>query len=106
VVGSGANEHAAELFDMLAQNPTLFTRLRNAVRVRDRRWNLEFDNDVSVLLPEENARQAWKQLAAMQNEKKLLDKGLIAIDLRAADRMYVRLKSDAAASRRADGEKT
>ncbi|MEH6526704.1 MAG: FtsQ-type POTRA domain-containing protein [Sneathiella sp.] len=106
VVGSGANEHAAELFDMLAQNPALFTRLRNAVRVRDRRWNLEFDNDVSVLLPEENARQAWKQLAAMQDEKKLLDKGLIAIDLRAADRMYVRLKSDAAASRRADGEKT
>lgn len=106
VVGSGANEHAAELFDMLAQNPALFTRLRNAVRVRDRRWNLEFDNDVTVLLPEENAQQAWKQLAAMQDKKKLLDKGLVAIDLRAADRMYVRLKSDAAALRRADGKKT
>ncbi|USG60398.1 FtsQ-type POTRA domain-containing protein [Sneathiella marina] len=106
VVGSGANEHAAELFDMLAQNPTLFTRLRNAVRVRDRRWNLEFDNDVTVLLPEENALEAWKQLAAMQDKKKLLDKGLVAIDLRAADRVYVRLKSDAAALRRANGEKT
>ena len=106
VVGPGANEHAAELFDMLAQNPALFTRLHNAVRVRDRRWNLEFDNDVTVLLPEENALKAWKQLAAMQDEKKLLDKGLVAIDLRAADRMYVRLKSDAAALRRADGEKT
>jgi cell division protein FtsQ len=106
VVGPGANEHAAELFDMLAQNPTLFTRLRNAVRVRDRRWNLEFDNNVTVMLPEESALQAWRQLAAMQAEKKLLEKGLVAIDLRSADRTYVRLKPEAAALRRDDGEKT
>jgi cell division protein FtsQ len=106
VVGEGANIHAAELFDMLAQTPTLFTRVKNAIRIRDRRWNLEFDNKVTVLLPEDGATQAWMKLHAMQQEKKILNNDLMAIDLRSGDRMYVRLKPEAAALRRADGKET
>ncbi|MEX1037105.1 MAG: cell division protein FtsQ/DivIB [Sneathiella sp.] len=103
VVGPGANAHAAELFDMLAQTPELFTRLANAVRIRDRRWNLEFENGVTVLLPEKGALQAWKQLYQIQNEQKILDKDVVAIDLRASDRTYVRLKEDSAKLRRLAG---
>ncbi|MEX0583965.1 MAG: cell division protein FtsQ/DivIB, partial [Sneathiella sp.] len=103
VVGPGANAHAAELFDMLAQTPELFTRLANAVRIRDRRWNLEFENGVMVLLPEKGALQAWKQLYQIQNEQKILDKDVVAIDLRASDRTYVRLKEDSAKLRRLAG---
>jgi len=106
VVGPGANVHAAELFDMLAQTPSLFTRLENAVRIRDRRWNLEFENRVTVLLPENGARQAWKQLYQMQEEKKILNNGLVSVDLRGSDRMYVRLKPEAAKLRRTKGDKT
>ncbi|MDF2367774.1 FtsQ-type POTRA domain-containing protein [Sneathiella sp.] len=106
VVGVGANDHAAELFDMLAQTPELFTRLDSAVRIRDRRWNLEFKNDVLVLLPEKGASQAWKQLYQIQNEQKILDKDVVAIDLRGKDRMYVRLKDEAAKLRRLAGNDT
>lgn len=106
VVGSGANDHAAELFDMLAQTPELFTRLESAVRIRDRRWNLEFKNDVTVLLPEKGASHAWKQLYQIQVEQKILDKDVVAIDLRGKDRMYVRLKDEAAKLRRLAGNDT
>lgn len=106
VVGPGANGHAAELFDMLAQTPELFTRLESAVRVRDRRWNLQFKNDVTVLLPEKEASKAWKQLNQIQNEQKILDKDVIAIDMRGKDRMYVRLKEEAAKLRRLAGNDT
>jgi cell division protein FtsQ len=106
VVGDGANENAAELFDMLAQTPELFTRLESAVRIRDRRWNLEFKNEVMVLLPENGASQAWKQLYQIQNEQKILDKDVVAIDLRGKDRMYVRLKEEAAKLRRLAGNDT
>ncbi|MFC4272860.1 FtsQ-type POTRA domain-containing protein [Sneathiella chungangensis] len=106
VVGPNANEHAAELFDMLAQTPELFTRVQNAVRIRDRRWDLEFDNGVKVLLPEKGALQAWKQLNKLQDEQKILDKDVVAIDMRAEDRMYVRLNADAAKSRRVAGNDT
>ncbi|PHQ69809.1 MAG: hypothetical protein COB93_07080 [Sneathiella sp.] len=106
VVGDGANIHAAELFDMLSQTPTLFTQLQNAIRIRDRRWNLEFDNKVTVLLPENGAQKAWKQLYKMQEEKKILNGGLVSVDLRGNDRTYVRLKPKAAALRRTKGDKT
>lgn len=106
VVGDGANEDAAELFDMLAKTPTLFTRLHNAVRIRDRRWNLEFDNGVSVMLPEEGAKEAWQKLYQMQKTKKVLNKGVVAIDLRSNNKIYVRLKPDDALVRRRGGNET
>ncbi|TNE40845.1 MAG: FtsQ-type POTRA domain-containing protein [Alphaproteobacteria bacterium] len=106
VVGPGANVHAAELFDMLSQTPELFTRLQNAVRVRDRRWNLEFVNKVTVLLPEKGTLRAWKELNRVQQKRDILDKGIVAIDLRASDRMYVRLTPETAKLRRTEGNET
>ncbi|MBO6827697.1 MAG: FtsQ-type POTRA domain-containing protein [Sneathiella sp.] len=103
VVGDGANEKAAELFDMLANRSELFTRLQYAVRVRDRRWDLEFGNGVKVLLPEEGARAAWARLSELQQERKILSKGVLAIDMRAPDRLFVRLREgDAEFLRTAD----
>jgi len=106
VVGVRANQEAAELFDILAQSPTLFTRLHNAVRIRDRRWNLEFDNGVTVMMPEEGLRNAWTRLGEMHASQKILNKGILAIDLRSAQKTYVRLKSDDAEFRKVAGEKT
>lgn len=106
IVGAGANKDAAELFDMLAKTPALFTRLQNAIRVRDRRWNLEFDNGVTVMLPEIGRNEAWLDLYAMQKEKKVLNKGVMAIDLRSKDKIYVRLKPDDAEMRREHGKET
>tara|TARA_R100000005_G_C5003615_1_gene212061 strand:+ start:2351 stop:3400 length:1050 start_codon:yes stop_codon:yes gene_type:complete len=100
VVGPGANAHAAELFDMLVQTPELFARLESAVRIRDRRWNLEFDKNITVQLPEKGALEAWQALGRLQNEQRILDKDVVAIDLRARDRLYVRLGEGAANIRR------
>ncbi|WP_169568448.1 cell division protein FtsQ/DivIB [Sneathiella limimaris] len=100
VVGSGANEKAADLFDLLAKSPTLFTRLQNAVRIRDRRWTLQFSNGVKVMLPEEGSAQAWLKLEALQEKQQILNKGVLAIDLRNSDRMFVRLRKGDAEFRR------
>ena len=100
VVGPGANDKAAELFDLLSKSPALFTRLQNAVRVRDRRWNLEFSNGVQVMLPEEGSAHAWSKLEVLQANRKILNKGLVAIDLRNNDRMFVRLRPADAEFRR------
>ncbi|HUN50991.1 MAG TPA: FtsQ-type POTRA domain-containing protein, partial [Candidatus Sulfotelmatobacter sp.] len=100
VVGPGAADHAGELFDMLMAEPALFGRVRDAVRVRDRRWDIELDNGMTVRLPEQGADVAWRHLAIMDREQKLLDKALVSIDLRLPDRTVVRLTPEAAAARR------
>jgi cell division protein FtsQ len=106
VVGNGANIRAAELFDMLAKQPALFTRLEYAMRVRDRRWNLGFGNGVKVMLPEEGTNVAWLSLNEMQQKRKILNKGVVSIDLRSSDRMYVRLREGDAEFLRTAGNET
>jgi len=106
VVGEGANDRAAELVELLAQAPDLAPRVKAAVWVGARRWNIRLDNGVDVRLPEENGAAAWVELAEMERQHGLLDRDLIAIDLRQPDRLIVRLTPEAAARRRDPGNST
>ena len=63
MVGDDAAPHAAKLLDMLASEPESPPRVSAAVRVGERRWNLRIDNAIDVLLPENNAAEAWTRLA-------------------------------------------
>lgn len=106
VVGDGANGHAAELVEMLAQTPDLARRVKAAIWVGERRWNIRLDNGVDVRLPEENGAAAWEELASLQEQHGLIDRDLLAIDLRQPDRLIVRLTPEAAARRRDPGDNT
>jgi cell division protein FtsQ len=106
VVGDGANGHAAELVEMLALTPDLARRVKAAIWVGDRRWNIRLDNGVDVRLPEEDGAAAWSELASLQAQHGLIDRDLAAIDLRQPDRLIVRLTPEAAARRRDPGDST
>lgn len=94
VVGPGAGDKAKALFDLLALEPDLESRVRDGIRVRERRWDLEFDNGVTVSLPEENPEFAWRHLAQMQREKRILERAVTLIDFRLPDRTVVRLSPE------------
>ena len=106
IVGAEAPRHAATLLTMLNTHPKLMERVAAAVRVSDRRWNLRFDNDVDVRLPEENPQAAWDRLAELQAEHGLLERDIIAIDLRVPERLVVRVRPAAAIRLRTPGEHT
>jgi cell division protein FtsQ len=72
--------------------------------VAERRWNLRLKNGVDVRLPETNVAPALDRLVALDREKKLLSRDIVAVDLRLPDRVSVRL-SDAAAQAREDALK-
>jgi len=91
LVGDNAPQHAADLVAMLGLEPELKARVRAAVWVGDRRWNLRLDNGVDVKLPEANPTAAWLELARLEREQGLLNRDLSTIDLRLPDRMVVRL---------------
>jgi cell division protein FtsQ len=90
IVGDSAPERAEDLFDLLAQQPTLKTRVTAAVFVGKRRWNLRFDNGVDVKLPEKDPGAAWSRLAALQSRHGILEKDVRIIDLRLPDQVVVR----------------
>ena len=94
VVGAGAAQHASALIDMLGTQPTLTIRVKAAVFVGQRRWNLRLDNGVEVRLPEEGAEGALLELVQLDKEQQILAREIDAIDLRFPDRLIVKLPAN------------
>ena len=91
VVGPGAPDHARKLLALLASEPEMNARVKAAVRVRDRRWNIVLRNGVEVQLPAETPARAWSRLAAIERKHGVLQRDVRMIDLRLPDRMVVRM---------------
>ena len=95
VVGEGAPEHAAALFDLMTAEPVIAERLEAAIFVGDRRWDLKLKNKVTVRLPEDDLALALRRLAEAQERDDLLDKDVDSIDLREQNRIIVRTRPGA-----------
>ena len=94
VVGEGAARHAAELLHLLASEPELAARVTAAIRVGNRRWNLRIDNAIDVLLPADEAANAWSQLARLERSNAILKRDLQSIDIRLPDRLVLRVSPE------------
>lgn len=97
VVGADAPQNTPALVALLEQYPQLVSRVRSAVRVGDRRWNLIFhdiENGTVVYLPESEIKGAIARLQSLQDKQQILEKDLKVIDLRLADRLIVRTTAD------------
>lgn len=92
VVGQDAPAHTMKLLALLSKTPDLKKRVKAAVRVGNRRWNLVMDTGVDIRLPEGQAAEAWLRLAQYQKSHDLLARDLTTIDLRLPDRLIVRRK--------------
>jgi len=90
VVGGDAPKHASQLMDTLAVAPELAKRVKAAVRVGGRRWDIQMNNKVEVRLPESNSIAAWVQLAEMQLRHQFLEKDVMTVDLRLPNRIILR----------------
>ncbi|HEY4251850.1 MAG TPA: cell division protein FtsQ/DivIB [Roseomonas sp.] len=90
VVGTGADRTAAALYDLLHAQPDIAARVQAMVRIGERRWNLKLHNGADVMLPEGAEAAAITRLAELQRDQKLLDRPLLAIDMRLPDRLVLR----------------
>jgi len=99
VVGESANVRSKEYFALLEAAGPLKSRIRAGTLVSGRRWTLKMDNGMDVRLPEKKAADALARLVKLENEQKILEKDVLAIDLRMADRVVVRLTEEAALAR-------
>lgn len=99
VVGDDANKRAKDYIALLEQAGPMASRIRAGSLIAGRRWNLKLDNGMDVRLPEIDPAAAVKRLAGLEADMHLLDKDLLAIDLRQPDRVVMRLTEEAAAAR-------
>jgi len=91
LAGRGAATAAASFLALVATQPELKSNIRIAVRVGERRWDLQLANGVEVRLPEEGAEAALAELVRLDRDQKILARDIKAIDLRLADRFVIKL---------------
>ncbi|WP_201859900.1 cell division protein FtsQ/DivIB [Microvirga soli] len=99
VVGEGANARSKDYLALVEAAGPLKQRIRAGTLVAGRRWTLKMDNGMDVRLPEIGAADALARLVKLEHEQKVLEKDVLAIDLRMADRVVVRLTEEAALAR-------
>jgi cell division protein FtsQ len=106
VVGRGAQMKARDFLALLDRYPSIREQVRASVLVAERRWNLKLKNNLDVRLPESESDvgPALDTLVALDRDKHLISRDILAIDLRLPDRVTVRL-SDAAAQLREEARK-
>jgi cell division protein FtsQ len=97
VVGPGAPGAATPLIDALMAHPGLLARVVAAVRVGERRWNLQLRGGMNVMLPEGHEAVAIERLVALQQDHALLDRPLEVVDMRLPDRLVLRPRAEPAA---------
>jgi cell division protein FtsQ len=57
----------------------------------DRRWDVVLDRDQRILLPELDAVRSLERVIALDKAEQLLNRDVLAVDLRNADRPVLRL---------------
>ncbi|HWX46706.1 MAG TPA: cell division protein FtsQ/DivIB [Roseomonas sp.] len=90
LVGEGADRLGPRLYDSLKLEPEVQQRVQALVLISQRRWNLRLYNGADVLLPEGHEEAAIHRLAELQKSSALLDRPVLAIDMRLPDRLVVR----------------
>lgn len=103
-VGKGAQTRAKEFLAVMERYPEINDMARAFVLVAERRWNIRLKNGIDIRLPETDVEQALGTLVALDRDKKLFSRDIVAVDMRLGDRVSVRL-SDTAAQARADALK-
>ncbi len=94
VVGEGAQTRLDEYFALIRSAGALSQRIRAGTLVAERRWTIKLDNGMDVRLPEDAPGEALQRLARIDERHDLLEKDVIAIDMRMPDRVVVRLTAE------------
>jgi len=90
VAGEAAPQKTEELLTLLEAEPSIQEKVESAVLISERRWDLSLESGAKVNLPEEELGFALRRLAVMHEQEALLDKKVMTIDVRQADKITVR----------------
>ncbi len=101
VVGKGAPRAVARLYNIISTAPDMMNRVKAAIRVGERRWDVDFSTGMRLRLPEEERdygpNEAWEQFLNLDQEHRILDREIEVFDMRLKDRMIVKLTDEGTA---------
>lgn len=95
LVGTGALEGGVEFIEALENYSDIKEKMKAAVRVGQRRWDMHLNNGVRVQMPEKSFHQALVRLQRLHLEHDIFRRDVQIIDLRLKDRVGFTLREGA-----------
>lgn len=95
IAGDGAREHIDEALALFAATRPISDRVRGLVRMGERRWDMVLDRDQRILLPERAPVIALERVLAWQAAEDVLDRDVVAVDMRDTARPTLRVSQTA-----------
>lgn len=95
IAGAGADEQVPEALALLAAAAPIAERVIGLVRMGERRWDLVLDRDQRILLPEKAPVRALERVIAMHEARDMLERDLVAVDMRLGARPTIRMQPHA-----------
>lgn len=100
IAGEGAHDQIQEALALFRNTGPLAPRVRGLVRMGERRWDIVLDRGQRIMLPETGAERALDRVIALDQTNNLLERDVVAIDLRNSTRATVQLSTEAASALR------
>jgi cell division protein FtsQ len=91
MTGDGAPAHVAQALEILKAARPLGQDIRGLVRMGERRWDLVLRDGKRILLPEADPVRALERVIVLSAAHDMLERDLVAIDMRIGARPTVRL---------------
>ncbi|MGX0877257.1 cell division protein FtsQ [Roseovarius sp. MBR-154] len=91
ITGDGAPAHVAQALELLQAARPLGQDIRGLVRMGERRWDLVLHDGKRILLPEADPVRALERVSVLSAAHDMLERDLVAIDMRIGARPTVRL---------------
>jgi cell division protein FtsQ len=91
ITGNKELDKTNSLIKFLSTDEELFSKISTASWIGDRRWNISFDNETNLMLPEEFPEVAWNKFIKLQKTNKAFENWEYkTIDLRIPNKIYAR----------------
>ncbi|KJZ20517.1 cell division protein FtsQ/DivIB [Loktanella sp. S4079] len=100
IAGDGAEQHIAEALALYAGAGPLQERVRGLVRMGERRWDIVLDRDQRIMLPATGAVAALDRVIALNDAQDMLERDVVVVDMRNAQRPTLRMNEEAVAALR------
>jgi cell division protein FtsQ len=100
LAGAGADGAVSEAIALLRIAGPLSGRIRGLQRISERRWDLILDRGQRIMLPAAAPVAALRKVMLLEQKQELLDRDLVAVDMRNINRPTLRLSAPAAADLR------
>ena len=82
IIGQNAHKNIHSILNIFRSNKDFAKNIWSLTFVNERRWNIHFNQGLTIRLPSKNIKNAWDKLIYLDQKFNILSLGLTEIDLR------------------------